>query len=138
MSLRDELGRVACRDSRYSIQAYLFLLEALEYATVVNKRSRKRRRLGGDKSKSSRHVSSHMLCEAVGELARRQFGLLATTVLSQWGINSTSDIGEVVYHLIDPGDLEGSPADARSDFDNLFDFETEFRLNFDWSLDDVA
>ncbi len=57
----------------------------------------------------------------------RQFGLLAATVFGHWGVRSTSDIGDIVYHLIDAGDLEKTPSDSRSDFDNVFDFETALR-----------
>jgi uncharacterized repeat protein (TIGR04138 family) len=60
-------------------------------------------------------------------LALRQFGLLAATVLGHWGVRSTSDIGEIVYNLIAAGDLEKTPTDSRSDFDNVFDFETALK-----------
>ena len=48
-------------------------------------------------------------------------------MLAHWGIRSTSDIGEIVYNLIAAGDLEKTPSDSRSDFDNVFDFETAFK-----------
>ena len=56
-----------------------------------------------------------------------QFGLLAATVFGHWGVRSTSDIGDIVYHLIEAGDLEKTPSDSRSDFDNVYDFETALR-----------
>ena len=68
-----------------------------------------------------------MLCEAVRKLALRQYGLLAATVLNHWGVRSTSDIGDIVYNLIAAGDLEKTPSDSRSDFDNVFDFDTALR-----------
>ena len=40
---------------------------------------------------------------------------------------STSDIGDIVYNLIAAGDLEKTESDSRSDFDNVFDFETAFK-----------
>ena len=61
------------------------------------------------------------------KLALRQYGLLAATVLAHWGVRSTSDIGDIVYNLIAAGDLEKTESDSRSDFDNLFDFETVFK-----------
>ena len=47
---------------------------------------------------------------------------MAITVLNEWGIHSTSDIGEIVFNLIASGDLDKTPSDKRSDFDDVFDF----------------
>ena len=41
---------------------------------------------------------------------------------SNRAIRSTSDIGEIVYNLIASGDLDKTPTDKRSDFDDVFDF----------------
>jgi uncharacterized repeat protein (TIGR04138 family) len=78
------------------------------------------------------------VCEAVRRLALRQYGLLAATVLAHWGIRSTSDVGEIVYNMIATGDLEKTPSDSRSDFDNVFDFETALRPKLFQAMDDVA
>ena len=48
-------------------------------------------------------------------------------MLDQWGIRSTSDIGEIVYNLIASGDLDKTPDDKRSDFDDVFDFAKALR-----------
>src|SRR5262249_56576555 len=89
----------------------------------------------GDRSGSSKarrprpsgHVTGQELCESLRRLALRQFGLMAETVLSHWGIRSTSDIGDIVYNMIATGDLEKTPSDSRSDFDDVFDFATALR-----------
>ena len=52
---------------------------------------------------------------------------MAIIVLDQWGIRSTSDIGDIVYNLIASGDLDKTPSDQRSDFDDVFDFATALR-----------
>lgn len=155
MSFRDELAKVIAGDSRHSIEAYAFVLEALQLA-----RSRKLKALardrkaagdrrarlshdakaspsGRDKSiaRSSRppqsvgHVSGQELCESARRLALRQFGFLARTVLESWGLRSTADMGEVVYNLIASGHLEKTPQDRRSDFKDIYDFATAFRPN---------
>ena len=46
---------------------------------------------------------------AARRLALRYYGLMAITVLNEWGIRSTSDIGEIVYNLIASGDLDKTP-----------------------------
>ena len=137
MSLRDDLAGVLARDSRYSIHAYAFVFEALEY-TKNTKRSQPRTRARGKSADHSRHVSPRELCIGARDLALRHYGLLAMTVLSQWGIRSTSDLGEIVFNLIASGDLEKTPNDSRSDFDHVFDFETALRRDYVLALDEVA
>ena len=139
MSLRDDLAGVLARDSRYSIHAYAFLFESLEYAKALKKRSHarnrpRRARPGGP----TRHVNGRELCEGVRDLALKQYGLMALAVLAQWGIRSTSDVGNIVYNLIASGDLERTESDARADFDNVFDFEVALRRDYIVALDDVA
>jgi uncharacterized repeat protein (TIGR04138 family) len=72
------------------------------------------------------HVDAGELCDAVRKLGLRQYGSLAATLLAHWGVHSTADIGEIVFNLIAAGDLEKTDGDSRSDFNNLFDFETAF------------
>ena len=60
------------------------------------------------------------------------------TVLNQWGIRATSDLGEIVYNLIASGDLEKSPSDSRADFDLVYDFDVALRRDYVLALDDVA
>jgi uncharacterized repeat protein (TIGR04138 family) len=138
MSLRDALAGVLARDPRYSIQAYAFVFEALEYTKNLKKQSRPRPRSRNRPVRSSQHVSGPELCEGARKLALSHYGLMALTVLNQWGLRSTSDLGEIVYNLIAAGDLKQSPSDSRADFDNLFDFEAAFRRDYVLALDDVA
>ncbi len=72
-------------------------------------------------------MTGRELCDSVRKLALSQYGLLAAAVLGHWGIRSTSDIGEIVYNMIATGDLEKTPSDSRSDFNNVFDFATALR-----------
>ncbi len=139
MSLRDDLAGVLARDARYSIHAYAFLFEALEHTKTMKKRARARGRARRLKpTVTARHVSGREICEGARELAQRHYGLLAMTVLAQWGIRSTSDLGNLVYNLIASGDLEKTPEDARADFDGVYDFEATFRRDYVVALDDVA
>jgi len=139
MSLRDALAAALARDSRYSIQAYAFVFEALEYAKARKKRARLRERAGRNRSSSlAHHVTGQELCHGARELALRQYGLMAMIVLNSWGIRSTSDLGEIVFNLIATGDLEKTPSDSRADFDDVFDFEAAFRRDYDFEFDEVA
>ena len=144
MNFRDELARIIASDPRYSIEAYAFVLEALNHAKHQKLKGKGTRPRQGrarrsqtvnagasssssKKSRVSGHVTGRELCEAVRKLALRQYGLLAATVLNHWGVRSTSDIGDIVYNLIAAGDLEKTPSDSRSDFDDVFDFETALK-----------
>jgi uncharacterized repeat protein (TIGR04138 family) len=140
MSLRDDLAGVIARDPRYPIHAYDFVLRALDHTKDLKKKSpgRPRGRGGRAVGPSSRHVSGRELCEGARDYALREYGLMALTVLAQWGIRSTSDLGEIVYNLIASGDLEKTPADSRSDFDDVFSFEDALRRGYVLALDDVA
>jgi uncharacterized repeat protein (TIGR04138 family) len=151
MSLRDHLPRIIALDPRYGIDAYAFVLEALDQArrqklaahrarTADGGPSRPRRSTRG-KSRTPRgvgHVTGQELCHAVRTLALNQFGLLAVTVLAHWGIRSTSDIGDIVYNMIATGDLEKTPTDSRSDFDGVYDFAQAFRPKLALAHDDPS
>lgn len=140
MNLRTALAGVLARDPRYTIQAYQFTFEALDFAKVLKRRQmeRSRRRPRRVVDEAGLPVSGQELCLAARDLALRQYGLLALTVLTQWGIRSTSDLGNIVYNLIDSGDFEKTPGDSRADFDDVFDFDAAFRGEFNLALDDVA
>jgi uncharacterized repeat protein (TIGR04138 family) len=139
MSLRDDLAGVLARDSRYPIQAYSLVFESLEHAKFLRKRARaKARARRGRLPTQTQHVTGRELCEGLRDLALKQYGLMALAVLAQWGLRSTSDIGEIVYNLIASGDFEKTPSDSRADFDDVFDFEDALRRKYVLALDDVA
>ncbi len=151
MSLRDQLPRIIACDPRFSIDAYAFVLEALDHARIQKLSALKARPNPGGPARpgrstrgkarlprSANHVTGQELCHAVRTLALRQYGLLAAAVLGHWGIRSTSNIGDIVYNMIATGDLEKTPSDSRSDFDNVFDFATALRPKLALARDDVA
>jgi uncharacterized repeat protein (TIGR04138 family) len=151
MNFRDELARVIAQDPRYPIEAYAFVLESLNHARQVKLNARGRPRGKGrsteparelpagdsssKKPRKSGHVTGSELCESLRKLSLNQFGLLAATVLNHWGVRSTSDVGNIVYNLIDAGDLEKTPSDSRADFDNVYDFDRALRPE---SLGEIA
>ncbi len=138
MSLRDDLAGVLARDPRYDLNAYLFIFEALEFTKNLKLKAQGKSRTRARAKAASRHVTGQELCQGARELAQAQYGLLALTVLNQWGIHSTSDLGDIVYNLIATGDLDKTPTDSRTDFDDVFDFQAAFRDQFVLALDDVA
>jgi len=81
-------------------------------------------------SKVSRHVSGQQLCEALRELALARWGRMARTVLRRWNINSTFDYGQIVFSLIDHGQMQKIEEDTIDDFKNVYDFEKAFELDY--------
>jgi uncharacterized repeat protein (TIGR04138 family) len=83
-------------------------------------------------------VTGQQLCDGAAKLAASQYGLLAEKILGDSGIHSTSDLGNIVYLLIDSGDLEKTPTDSRNDFDNVFDWSKGLHDRVDFALEDVT
>jgi len=112
---RDEeqkLAQILLRDDRYGREAYRFVQEGLEF--TMQRRSRRG------------HVSGRELCVGLRDLARERFGLMARTVLSQWGVKVTGDFGEIVFNLIDEQIMSKQDSDSRTDFADIYDFEDAF------------
>ena len=117
-TLEEAFERIGQRDGPYHERGYLFVLAALEYAQT--------------KLPARRHLSGGELAWAFRDFAREQFGLLAPTVLSHWGISSTEDLGRIVFTLIDVGLLARQPSDKPQDFDRVYDFAEVFRAGYPW------
>lgn len=118
METGDLLAQIGQRYPRYAEPAYLFVLAALHHCL--------------ERLDAPRHVSGAELAGAARDLALERFGPLARTVLEHWGIHSTSDFGEIVFHLIDCGVLIRQPSDSREDFEGLFGFEEAFETQYPW------
>lgn len=107
-----KISQILLRDDRYNREAYRFLQEGLEY--TVQRRGKRG------------HVTGPELLEGVRDLARERFGLMARTVLNQWGITQTADFGEMVFNLVEEQIMSKQDSDTRADFANIYDFEEVF------------
>ena len=110
------LREVARRDRRYSLDAYRFLYEALEYTV--------------DQLPKRRHISGQELLEGIRQYALSQFGFLARTVLESWGVKRTDDFGEIVFNLVEADLLGKTEQDSRDDFSEVYDFRQAFDESF--------
>ena len=117
--LEDTIERIRRHQPQYHRSAYLFVLAALH------------RRLG--ELESPRHLEGAELAEAVRQLALDSFGLMARTVLEHWGVHSTSDLGDIVYLLVEHDVLITRPTDSREDFEGLYSFEEVFDEEYPWA-----
>ena len=103
--------------SDYSVEAFLFVREGLQFA---------RRDLYDSGQKVAKHITGQQLCMGLKKYAIHRWGLMAKTVLEQWNIRSTMDFGRIVFLLIDSGWMAKSKSDRIEDFTDVFDFEVEF------------
>lgn len=122
-------------DHRYRIEAYQFVREALGFAQdAMMGESGDADSLDDtvedEERQAERHITGQQLCHAIRRFASEQFGLMAKVVLNSWGIYSTSDIGEIVYNLIEIQCMKKSQTDRREDFDDVYDFDEVFQQQF--------
>ncbi len=123
-------------DRRYPLEAYIFVFEALHYAqTELDMGSESSSERTGSESEEEDsgpqpHVTGQELCQAIRQFALEQYGYMTKLVLSNWGLHTTGDFGEMVFNLIRIGRMRKTPHDRREDFDNVYDFDHAFREQF--------
>jgi len=104
------------KDSRYREDAYIFVMEALTYTQK--------------KYKAHRHVSGEELLVGIRDLLMKEFGPLAITVLTYWGVKSTEDFGNIVFNLVDNKVLSKTEDDNIEEFKDVFDFDDVFKQGY--------
>ena len=112
------LDKLQDQNPRFHGKAYLFLLSALHEVMAG--------------LEEPRHISGEELAHGVRELAMKQYGPMARTVLGHWGIHDTEDLGEIVFAMVECGVLVKQEEDRREDFRGLFDFEEVFERDYPW------
>lgn len=135
------LAELLTRDSRYHFDAYVFVFEALRYAQEKLGLGRPQPSMAdqsaeaeGEESGGERHVTGQELCEAIRQYALQQYGYMAKSVLNHWGVTSTGDFGEIVFNLIEIGQMRKTEHDRREDFENVFDFDTDLTRGYQITL----
>jgi uncharacterized repeat protein (TIGR04138 family) len=103
------VDHVRRRDARYRREAYGFLMIALAHTVEALPAVRR-----GDPAR--RHLSGRELLDGMLDLARAEFGPLAPAVFHEWGLERSEDVGELVFQLIEAGQLSARPEDRREDF----------------------
>ncbi len=124
------LAELLRRDRRYHRDAYFFVFEALRFAQEQLGIGGMAPQQAESDPDEERHVTGQQLCEAIRQYAIQQYGMLSKNVLNEWGVRSTADFGEIVFNLIEIGQMKKTDSDRREDFENVFDFETGLRDAF--------
>ena len=112
-TLEAALAEIRRRDGKYNERAYVFVLAALEFAQT--------------RLPARRHLSGVELAWACRDFALEQFGMLASAVMTHWGIHTTDDFGQIVFMLIDVGLLARQPDDRLEDFERVHEFAEVFK-----------
>lgn len=112
------MDRIRLREPRFHEHAFLFVLAALEFCQ--------------QRLTERRHITGGELAVACRDLALDRYGLMARLVLEHWGVRSTSDIGDIVFTLVDLGLLISQPNDAREEFTAVFEFDDAFERQYPW------
>ena len=105
----DAVDRIREQEPRFRREAYGFLLLAL--GSTVSALPAERQA-----DPTRRHLSGPELLRGVVDLARREFGSMAPAVFTEWGVRSSADLGEIVFLLVESGQLSARPEDRREDF----------------------
>ena len=113
----EALDSIVAGDDRYQRDAYVFLRDALDYTTKQQKKAR---------GAAVRHVAGPELLEGVRLYALKEFGPMALTVFSYWGINRCEDIGHMVFNLIGAGIFGKTEQDSPDDFKSVYNFHDAF------------
>ncbi len=113
----EALDSIIASDARYQREAYIFLRDALDFTTKQQKKL---------KGATVRHVAGPELLEGVRQYALKEFGPMALSVFSFWGVKRCEDIGRMVFNLIAAGIFGKTDEDSMDDFKAVYDFDDVF------------
>jgi len=116
------IAKIRHTDSRFSPAAYHFIRQSLDHSIA------RLNRHGPEKKPA--HVSGKELLEGFRDLALKEFGPMAKTVLGEWGIFRCSHVGEIVFQLVQYGILGKSETDKPDDFQEIWTFSEAFESPF--------
>ena len=119
LKMKKNFEQIAKEDTRFSPSAIRFVYEGLTF--TVKKIT-----------VEPRHISGQTLCEGLQKLAIEKWGRMAMVVLNNWGIKKTRDFGEIVYLMIKHKWMSSAETDTIDDFNDVFDFQTVFKDQFEF------
>ncbi|HYE31243.1 MAG TPA: Minf_1886 family protein [Methylomirabilota bacterium] len=121
LNFEDVLEKIVEQDSRFHRDAYLFVREGLDFVQkTITKMNRNQ----------PRHVTGQELLAGLKEYALTQFGPMAYTVLTEWGVSTTQDFGLIVFNMVEAGLLSKTEDDSLDDFKNGYNFQEVFQKPF--------
>ncbi len=107
----DAVEAISSEHQSYDSGAYYFLKDTLDFTV---------RRVMESNDGKHRHVAASELLIGFRDLAIQEFGPMASTMMTEWGIKSCSDIGAMVFQLIEEGVFGKQDSDTLEDFSEIF------------------
>ena len=105
----DDFADIVAKDDRYNGRAYALLMDVVHF-------------LGKDGA----HMGAEDIMDEFRETALDQFGPLAYRVLTEWGLRSCEDIGEMMFNLAEFHRVKRDENDSHEGFVGGYDFEEAF------------
>lgn len=107
-SFEDAVDTIMSSHPEYAPDAYHFMRTALDSAS---------RRF--NKTAANPHLSAEELYLGFCAALLEEYGPLAKAVTEHWGIFQSSDVGAIVYNLIEVGVFGRQESDTQAQFDHL-------------------
>ena len=120
----EEISRI---DGRFDVNALKFVFDGLGHTIS-------RIREAEEADDIPRHITGGELAEGIAHLAVERWGRLARMVFNHWGVETTRDIGEIVYLMIEHKWMTAQDSDHVEDFDNVYDFEQVFEKQYRFEI----
>ena len=105
----DTFEDIVAKDDRYDGRAYALLMDVVHYLT-----------------KDGAHANAEDIMDEFRETALDQFGPLAYRVLTEWGVKSCEDLGEMMFNLAEFHRVKRDENDTLEGFVGGYDFEEAF------------
>ena len=106
----DSFEDIVAKDPRYNARAYALLMDVIHF-------------LG----EGGKHMSSADIMEEFKERALDQYGPLTYTVLTEWGLTRTEDLGEMMFNLVEGRRVRKDENDTPESFSGGYDFKEVFK-----------
>ena len=106
----DDFSDILKKDARFDPRAYDFVLQVISEASESAKG----------------HVTGAELLDWFRDLALDAYGPLSYAVLSDWGVHTCEDVGDIVFSLYNSKRIGKTDSDSPADFIGGFDFREEF------------
>lgn len=119
--LRSRIRDICEVDDRYSPEAYFFVQAAVGFTLQI---------LEQQPEDKPRHISGPELLNGIRAMALEQFGPLARTVFTDWGVTCCRDFGCIVFNMVDHSLLSARKNDSIADFEDGYDFAEAFDQPF--------
>lgn len=105
----DSFADIVAKDGRYDARAYALLADVIRY-------------LG----ENGKHMSGADILDEFKERALDQYGPMTYTVLTEWGVACTEDLGEMMFNLVEHHRIRKDDSDSQEDFSCGYDFKEIF------------